>query len=167
MRPIKLLLLFIFFISPFAMANNQIVYFEPTDVTLTGDIITLTFPGPPNYESIKNGDKEETGPYLILTDPIDIKRQPNTQASIDEPQPNVKLLQLVVVNNDDWKHVKHGNHVSVTGTLSSAITGHHHARALLEIKKINVISKQNVDNKQLDTLTDEDKKFLRLQNLQQ
>lgn len=39
MRTIKLLLLLLFFISPLSMANNQIVYFEPENVTLEGDII--------------------------------------------------------------------------------------------------------------------------------
>lgn len=160
----KMLLVILFFIS-FSSNANEVVYFDPNSVTLNGTIITLTFPGPPNYESIKKGDKAETGPYLILSNPIDIEL-PNSKSSkrdeIDEPQKNVKLLQLIVINQGDWKNIKEGNNVSVTGTLSSALTAHHHARALLMVNKINVISKQKISNKALDNISDEDKKFIGL-----
>ena len=99
------ILLLLFYFMPFSVYSNQIMYYQPTPVTLSGSIITLTFPGPPNYESIKQGDKPEKGAYLILSSPIDIqllKGQTNNNV-IDEPQKNVKLLQLIVLNHRDWE----------------------------------------------------------------
>src|SRR5205814_7977358 len=96
MRLIKLLLLLLIFISPISMARNHLVYFEPKYVELNGVIRTLQFAGPPNYESIKNGDADETGPYLILNNPIDVQLAPKLRSDTDMPEKNVKLLQLVV-----------------------------------------------------------------------
>ena len=142
------------------MAKNQLVYFEPKYVEINGVIRTLQFPGPPNYESIKNGDADETGPYLLLNNPIDVTLIPKFQNDNDIPEKNVKLLQLVVQNNNDWGKIKEGNYVHIVGTLFHAFTGHHHTRVLLMIKKIKVISKQKIVNNKLD-LTDEDKEFLK------
>lgn len=142
------------------MAKNQLVYFEPKYVELNGTIKTLQFAGPPNYESIKNGDADETGPYLILNNPIDVQLIPKLQNDNDIPEKNVKLLQLVVQNNNDWEKAKEGNYVHIVGTLFHAFTGHHHARVLLMIKKITVISKQKIVSNKLN-ITDEDKEFLK------
>lgn len=158
------LLLLIMLIIPQLSLANQTVYFEPKVVELDGTIVTLKFPGPPNYESIKNGDRDETGPYLILSNPIDIKLSLNVQTGNDEPAKNVKLIQLIILNDSDWDKVKEGNQAHITGTLSAALTGHHHARILLDAKKINVISKKTIINK-LDVTAD-DLEFLENQNLQ-
>jgi len=159
----RLLLLLMLIIPQFSLAN-QTVYFEPRTVTLDGTVITLKFPGPPNYESIKSGDRDETGPYLILDNPIDIKLSSNAQMGNDEPTKNVKLIQLIILNDCDQDKVKEGNQVHITGTLSSALTGHHHARVLLDINKISVVSKKTIINK-LD-VTANDLEFLENQNLQ-
>ncbi len=156
------LFLLLMLISPLSLANKT-VYFEPKEVTLEGAIVSLKFPGPPNYESIKNGDRDETGPYLLLNNPIDIELSSNIEIGNDEPTKNVKLIQLVVLNHDDWKNVTQGNHVRISGTLSSALTGHHHARILLDINKIKVLSKGMVNKFDITT---EDMEFLQYQNLQ-
>jgi hypothetical protein len=39
-------------------------------VTLTGRIMTRTYPGPPNYRDIKQGDRAETQLILVLSKPI-------------------------------------------------------------------------------------------------
>src|SRR3990167_2563798 len=166
MQLIKLLLLpIIVFISSPSIAKNQSVYFEPKVVELEGAIRTLKFPGSPNYESIKNGDADETGPYLILNNPIDIKLVPKMQIGNDEPEKNVKIIQLVVRHDNDWKNVKEGNYVHITGTLFHALTGHHHAMVLLWINKIKVFSTQKNINKKLN-ITKEDKQFLDHEYLQ-
>lgn len=165
----RLLLLLLFFISFSANASNQVVSFEPAQITLKGDIIMLTFPGPPEFESIKKGDMAEKGPYLILSNPVDVQSPPTQMSNhteTDETQKNVKLIQLVVFNKNDWKRIKQGNKVLVTGTLFSAITGHHHARVLLKVKKIEVISKQKISDKALEHITVEDKQYLQQQHLQ-
>lgn len=52
-----------------------------------------------------------------------------------------------------------GNRVHITGNLSAALTGHHHARILLEVNKVKVISTKNRISKKLN-LTKEDQEFL-------
>jgi hypothetical protein len=160
-----LLLFLIYCVSPSSIAKNQLVYFEPKTVELIGIIKILKFPGAPNYESIKNGDADETGPYLILNNPIDITPEPKIQIGNDEPEKNVKLIQLVVHNDNDWQKVKGGNYVHVTGTLFHALTGHHHARILLWIEKIKVQSKQKIANSKFD-ITAQDRQFLDHEYLQ-
>ena len=96
------------FFAPLAFSKNRSVYFEPKIVTLDGVIVTLKFPGSPNYESIKNGDLDETGAYLVLDHPIDLKSMPKIQIGNDVPEKNVKLIQLIVFDDDNWKYLKEG-----------------------------------------------------------
>lgn len=159
------MLLMIVFISSASVAKTPHVFFEPVVVKLEGTIRTLKFPGPPNYESIKNGDADETGPYLILNNPIDIQLVPKIQIGNDEPEKNVKLIQLVVRDNNDWRYVKEGNYIQIKGTLFHASTGHHHARVLLWINKIEVISTHKVADKKIN-FTKEDREYLEHEYLQ-
>jgi len=69
-------------------AKNKHFYYEPQVIELTGVIKTLKFPGPPNYTSIKEGDADETGPYLLLHDPIDVLASKST----DEASPETSVL---------------------------------------------------------------------------
>jgi len=160
----RLILILLYVFSSLCFASNQVVYFEPKEATLTGVVTILTFPGPPNYQSIKGGDKAESGPYLVLTKPINIDVVPGVKASINaKPIKDVQVLQLVVLNDKNWKEIKKGNVVQITGTLSASITGHHHARALLDVKSVKVLSKEDIKNNSMK-VTVEDKALLKSQN---
>lgn len=167
-----LLLIALFCLTPsYLLAKNKIVYFEPKTVELDGIIRILTFPGQPNYENIKNGDADETGPYLILKNPVDVNLALNGKTGNNEPTKNIKLIQLIVQNDSDLKKLKKlndGYKAHIVGTLFSAQTGHHHARVLLRVNKINIFSMhsmQKVLNKKLN-VTQEDQQFLKYQHLQ-
>ncbi len=43
--------------SVYVAAQGDCLSYEPTEVRLTGTISRKTFPGPPNYQSIRKGDK--------------------------------------------------------------------------------------------------------------
>lgn len=159
------MLVIFYSLSSSSIAKNQLVYFEPQLVELNGVIKMLTFPGPPNYENTKNGDADETGPYLILNNPIDVRLVPKVQIGNDEPENNVKIIQLVVCNDKDWQKVKEGNYVNITGKLFRALTGHHHARILLIINKIKILSTRKIVRYNLD-MTVEDRQFIQYQHLQ-
>lgn len=162
---IRFLVLLLFFIPPISLAKNQIVYFEPKVSTLSGTIIILTFAGQPNYQNIKDGDAKETGAYLVLNEPVDVKLVPKTQMGNDEPENNVQLIQLAVQDDKDWKKLENGNHVKISGSLFHAIWGHHHTTVLLDAKKIDVISKEKIINNHLSVyLTDDNMEAIR--NLQ-
>lgn len=166
MRFNQLILLFcICVVCSSVMAKNKVIYYEPKSVRLTGMIRTLKYPGPPNYESIKDGDAEEVGSYIILNKPIDIETLPKIQIGNDVFERNVRLIQLILRNDEHRSKVEEGNYVSLTGTLSHALTGHHHARVLITIEKIEVLSDHKMVDNQLN-LTDEDQEFQKYQYLQ-
>jgi hypothetical protein len=126
------LILFLFLPAAYASAQDCLSY--ERDVNLTGTISKKTFPGPPNYESIKKGDKPET--YWILH----LEKPACTTASGDsDAEPNVTDLQLILTGKQYALYRKYvGGKVTVTvqGQLSHAITGHHHTPVLMEVTGI-------------------------------
>jgi len=115
-------------------------YFQPKKTELIGTIESQTFPGPPNYENIANGDEVESGWYLRLSGPINITYAPREKAvDNDMPLKNVKIVQMIVHYSSPTKElVKSGNKVKITGTLLGKLTGHHHARVLINIENIEM-----------------------------
>lgn len=90
----------------------------------------MTFPGRPNYESIKRGDEAETGFYVSLKVPI------CTTADQSGGQPvthDVRLVQLVL-DAKGYARLRPmlNKQVAVDGHLFVAHTGHHHAPLLLQ-----------------------------------
>jgi hypothetical protein len=113
----------------------QCLKYEPAVVTLTGTLSSHVFPGPPNYESIKRGDQKETAIILTLRAPICTNGGGD---QIDEPENNVRDLQLVITKPEDWKTVDRRlrKRVVVTGTLFHAHTGHHRTKVLIDVTSI-------------------------------
>lgn len=124
-------------------AKNEIKYYRHWPTELTGTVKNLTFPGPPNYEDINNGDMEERCPYLILDHPIDTRISPSISEydTYSEPYQNVKVVQLAIMNNKLWKLMKDGTRVKVRGDLFGHLSGHHHTRALMGVKEANKLKK--------------------------
>lgn len=137
MKNIVIFCILVFIIS-LSYAKNRLVYYEPVVTKLTGVVKVKTYPGPPNYESVENGDVAETCPYLILDKPIDVDLPPHIKTNeneIDEPVVNIKVVQLAVINNSELSKLKEGSRVIVTGTLFYWFTGHHHTKVLMAVKK--------------------------------
>src|SRR5882724_8364367 len=63
-------------------------------VSLTGTLRSQVFPGPPNYESIKQGDRKETA--IILTLAARACTTGNDLQGIDVPETGIREMQLVV-----------------------------------------------------------------------
>jgi len=111
------------------------VKYEPAVVTLTGTLSSHVFPGPPNYESIKRGDQKERAIILTIASPICVN---GGDDAVDEPEYNIRDLQLVITKPADWKTVERrlGKRVSVVGTLFHAHTGHHRTKVLIDVTNI-------------------------------
>jgi hypothetical protein len=161
----QILVFFSILFSCTIFAKNKIVFYEPYPTELAGVIKILKFPGPPNYTSIENGDTDETGPYLILNSPIDIKSNTHIMAN-DTTEKNVQLVQVVVKQDSDRNKMKEGNNVKISGMLFHALTGHHHARILVIAEKMTIISRKSVKTKALNQLPKEDLQFLDHENMQ-
>jgi hypothetical protein len=59
-------------VSGLASAKGRVLTYGSAPFELTGRLELQTFPGPPSYESIKDGDDIERGFYLKLDAPVDV-----------------------------------------------------------------------------------------------
>lgn len=124
-------------ISPVEKMSPQCVSYAPANVALKGEISRQTFAGRPNFESVKQGDEPETYWVLHLTAPtclVASETMPDGDA-----ESNVSDLQLGL---DEQQYARYqdllGKQVVVSGTLSHAISGHHHTKVLLKVAEIKL-----------------------------
>lgn len=138
MRTLIFSLLLLTAFSAQAAAQDCLSY-DTDSVRLTGTISRKTFPGPPNYESIRKGDKPETYWILHLAKPV------CTKASADnDAESNVTDIQLILPPKAYArfkKFVDKKDGLVVIGKLMHAITGHHHTPVLMEVKAIGTDDK--------------------------
>jgi len=139
-------LFFILLLSAWCFAGNPEVSYEPFIVELSGILDLQTFPGPPNYESIQNGDDVERHFYLKLDVPVDVIPKGKHPTVVEpEIERNVRIMQLAISGEDDalwarFRKIGRGGHVKITGSLFHRFTGHHHSRVLLEVKTMEVLN---------------------------
>jgi hypothetical protein len=100
--------------------------FRGLELDLTGRLVALTFPGPPNYESIVDGDAPETHWYLQL---------PRAECWSDFDHQLFYQLLLSAEDFDRYRSLL-GSEVRIRGTLEEATTGHHHTPLVLAVKSL-------------------------------
>jgi len=117
--------------------------YEPKTVTLEGYIKIITYPGPPNYESIKNGDRPEKCAILFLKEPICVKADPKSN-EYNEDEINQVRIQLVpsesVPGFSPYATHKKRKYYRLKGTLFHWITGHHRTPVLMTVNEITEIA---------------------------
>ena len=116
-----------------AFAAPPCLAYEPSPVQLTGHIRQETFPGRPNYTSIKDRDESEVSWILQLAEPLCVQNTPSDDMC--ESVSNETRVQLVLKAEhyrQFWRLL--GRKVSVQGTLFCAHTGHHHTRVLVAVE---------------------------------
>lgn len=111
--------------------NVEKCYEEGEQIVLSGVLKREVSPGPPNYESILNGDTPEIywalNPYNKLC----------VNGNADWGDKN--QLQLILSNALYKQNEKYLNQsVSVSGSLVYAVTGHHHTPVMIDVKSIDV-----------------------------
>jgi len=118
-----------------SLKAQKCLEYGPT-VTLTGKVASKVFPGPPNYMSIRKGDRRETAILLTLAEPICTNG--TDPAGIDVPESGLRDLQLVIAKDEEWPTIRRliGKRAKVSGTLFHAHTGHHRTRVLLDVSQI-------------------------------
>ena len=125
----------LFFIFCVSASAQKCFDYEPTGpaVSFAGTLRSQIFAGPPNYESIKRGDRKETAIILTLTKPACTNRD-----AYEDAEDDIREMQLVIMHEADWKTVRRlmGKHAIVTGTLFHANTGHHRTRVLISVNSI-------------------------------
>jgi hypothetical protein len=105
-------------------------------VVFVGKVWRETFPGPPNYESIDNGDEPETAWILTVDEPRYAMGEPQGSGSLYELK-KISRFQLVLTP-DQYKKNRSllERRAEVKGQLFEAHTGHHHTRLLIQVKEI-------------------------------
>jgi hypothetical protein len=120
-----------------AQSGRRCLSYEPTVVNLTGTIISRTFPGPPNYESIRKGDEPENYWLLLLPRPVCVT-EGNIYPDLHPAQKNIRRIQLVFKSEKSYETYRRllGKRVVATGTLYGAYSGHHKTPVLLTVKTL-------------------------------
>ena len=113
--------------------TTQCLEYEPKVVSLSGVIVRETHPGPPNFESVANGDEPRTIWVLKLNKAVCVLAADDVNVKED----NENEIQLVL-NAEQYRRYRSllGQKVTASGTLFHAITGYHHKRLLLKTDKI-------------------------------
>jgi uncharacterized protein DUF4431 len=120
-----------------SMGQSECLSYEPAVVTLSGTLVRKTFPGAPNYESVKKGDKPETSWFLDLPESVCVNED-KTEPDLNPKQSAIHEIQLVFQPEQYQKHKGMvGRKVLATGTLFGEHTGHHHTTVLLTARTLN------------------------------
>jgi hypothetical protein len=135
----RLSLLGFLLVAGFSTASGQNCFEYGPSVSLTGTLSSRVFAGPPNYESIKRGDRKETAIILSLSSPVCTTGN-TTANSFDVSEADIREVQLVITKPEHWKTLKRlrGKPVLVTGTLFHAHTGHHRTQVLITVAELNL-----------------------------
>jgi hypothetical protein len=123
-------------LAPGPLLGRRLLQYEPAVVECRGKLRLVYFPGPPNYESIKDGDARERVYILELDKPFDIAAAGASKKPLNDPEgwgKNVKRIQLF---SDEALGRRIGKKITVRGRLSEAIFGHHRTRMLMEVLKV-------------------------------
>jgi len=125
-----------------SFARSRVVYYEPAETTLQGRVTAMIYPGAPNYNSIEKGDKKESGYYLILNNPVDVvlPKKRTMENSRDEPQKNIRSVQLVLANPAARKNLVRNMYVQTKGELFYWFSGHHHTKVLMYVDTVKKVS---------------------------
>lgn len=121
-------------LSPLQSADAAACFSYDDAVTLEGHLVSREFPGPPNYESVENGDARETAYLLELLQPICVRRGED-KTEFDKDLDDVSVVHVLPsYEHPDTLQDQVGQTVKMTGRLWGAHTGHHRAPLLLDIK---------------------------------
>ncbi len=104
--------------------------------SVRGRILKEIYPGPPNYESVKNGDKPMKYWFLKTERPICSYESDMTTDELTKIASQNKF-QLVIDDYDKYKN-KQGKLVTVHGMPYSRHTGYHNTALLIEVANIDL-----------------------------
>lgn len=132
----RVIIVLLLLLVPGTLLGRRLLRYEPAVVECRGKLRLVYFPGPPNYESTKDGDEREGVYILELEEPFDIAAADDPKKPLNDSEgwgKSVKRIQLIS-NGTLGRHV--GKKVNVRGKLFEAIFGHHHTSVLMEVLKV-------------------------------
>lgn len=122
-------------------AEGAPLRYEPNRVTLSGGIVEKTFPGPPNYEDVSEGDKPEAIWMLRLSQHVNVIATQDDDPLLYWTEHGVREMQLVFVhalNKKSYADYREmlGRRVTITGELFHSINWHHRTKVLVVVLDI-------------------------------
>jgi len=120
--------------------------YEPAIVELSGTVSMQEAFGPPGYGETPAQDRREKYLLLTLDTPICVTGDPASAANA-QGESNVKAVQMVYGVNHPFQQEWVNRHVSVTGTLSHAVTGHHRTPVLVQVTATRLTGSDSTKNK--------------------
>ncbi len=127
----------LFVVRHSALADECLEY-EPTSVSVTGELHRATFPGRPNYSNFRAGDEAEVYYVLKPIKPICV-RAGDAGDFWKTDKSDIDAIQLIL---DAKKYKKYRpllrHKVTATGTLMPQMTGHHHTAVLLDVTGLKI-----------------------------
>ena len=105
-------------------------HYNQDGVELSGTVILKTFFGPPNYGEDPSTDSKERQALLKLDYPLCVDASLDGE---DKAEMQQTLITLVPLGNITLVPLA-GHHVTVSGSLFHAISGHHHTPVLISIE---------------------------------
>ncbi|MEP9380324.1 DUF4431 domain-containing protein [Aquabacter sp. CN5-332] len=96
-----------------------------TKMSLSGRLSLEVFPGPPNFESIKDGDREDPTYILTLRLPVCL----DDGGEFADPKKLFDQVHVSAIDPTMFPRLKQaiGKEVAITGEAFAAHTAHHHA----------------------------------------
>ncbi len=110
--------------------HTKTVFYEPHTTELAGTIVQKTYPGPPNYSDIANGDMPESPLFLTITEPVNVALPESEEDLFNQPEHGVREIQIVFLEQDPPQELW-SQGIRVIGKLFSAHTAHHRRRVLM------------------------------------
>ncbi len=114
------------------------LHYGPAAVTLDGTLVWRAYAGPPNYDSVRQGDQPDTALILTIPKPICVAPDSASDDGDKQLESGVRELQLAIGTDSVWAQLRavHSSRLRVTGELFHAISGHHRTRVLLWVIQI-------------------------------
>lgn len=138
----RLVLLFLLFAcsapkKQSTMREERCLNYEPQKVQLEGQLYEKSFPGPPNYKDIKEGDKEEVYWLIKTTQNFCVNDTVDNWAGKLINQSEVQLILLSsVFDFYTTKKSLLGQKVIVKGALLPQMSGHHRTQVLINVESL-------------------------------
>ncbi len=119
------------------LLEKKCLKYGPEKVKLEGQLYEKSFPGPPNYRDVKEGDKEEIYWLIKTTNDFCVDDTKDDWTGKLVNQSDVQLILLSSVF--DFYTTKKsflGQKVIVKGTLFPQMSGHHRTQVLITVESL-------------------------------
>ncbi len=115
------------------LQDSRWLTYEPAVVQLEGNLVMEAKYGPPGYGENPKVDKKVSVPILVLSEPISVRGDPDSEINTESFE-GVKKIQLAV--EEKFRKDLIGKQVVVKGSLFRGHTGHHYTTLVMNVTEI-------------------------------